>query len=502
MPDFESGAFDHSATFPNFPAGGGQGRERPAFYPYSLGAGIANMTRLARHWPAIRLWALVLTGALGLAGCAPDPVPPPQDSGVLVVATRNSPTTYFLDTEEKPAGFEHDLVRAFAAEQGWRVEFVVADDLQEMFDWVDQGQVHLAAAGLTATEERRARRPFGPVYGQVKEWVVCKPGPNLPGIPADLVGRRLEVVAGSSHAERLGLLRKRLPGLAWVEMNRPGSEELLERVEMGLADCTVVDSDTLDVARNFHPGLRPAFLLGEPQPQAWALGPAMDTAIKRKLAAFFKTLAQSGELARLKERYFGHVTRLQEADVLDILGKRGDLLGGLRRFFHEAQVLTGLDWRLLAAIAYQESQWNAHAVSPTGVRGIMMLTEDTADHLGVKDRLDPRESILGGARYVALLRDGLPPEVAEPDRTWLALAAYNIGRGHLDDARRLARRLGKNPDDWRDMKQVLPLLSRAEHSRALQYGYARGGEARAFAENVRIYYDILLKYEKPYRGFD
>lgn len=446
-----------------------------------------------------RLWALLLAGVLGLAGCAPDPVPPPQETGVLVVATRNSPTTYFLDTEEKPAGFEFDLVSAFAAEQGWRVEFVVADDLEELFDWVEQGQVHIAAAGLTATEDRRARMGFGPVYGQVKEWVVCKAGGNPPRTLADLVGRRVEVVAGSSHAERLGLLQQRLRDLDWREMNSPGSEDLLERVEIGLSDCTVVDSDTLDVARNFHPGLRPAFLLGEAQPQAWALARTMDLAFKRKLGAFFKTIASSGDLARLKERYFGHVTRLQEADVLGILGKRGTLLRDLRPFFHEAQSLTGLDWRLLAAIAYQESQWNAHAVSPTGVRGIMMLTEDTADHLGVKDRLDPRESVLGGARYVAMLRDGLPADVAEPDRTWLALAAYNIGRGHLDDARRLARRLGRNPNDWRDMKQVLPLLSRAEHSRVLQYGYARGGEARAFAENVRIYYDILLKYEKPYR---
>lgn len=436
-----------------------------------------------------------------LAGCSPGPVPPPEKSGELVVATRNSPTTYFLDTEEQPSGFEYDLVTAFASKHGWKTRFLLADTLDELFEMVAGGQAHLAAAGLTASDERRTRLRFGPNYGQVKEWVVCRQGDKLPRELKDLVGLRLEVVAGSSHAERLRLRKHGVPDLKWVEMKTPGSEELLERVDIGLADCTLVDSDSLDVARNFHPGLRPAFVLESAQPQAWVIGRGMDLGFSRQVVAFFKGMESSGDLVRLKERYFGHVTRLQEADVLGVLEKRGTLLRDLRPHFQTAQSETGLDWRLLAAIAYQESQWNAHAVSPTGVRGIMMLTEDTADRLGVKDRLDARESILGGARYVVMLKSALPEEIPEPDRTWLALAAYNIGQGHLNDARGLARKLGKNPDQWRDMKAVLPLLSRSEYAGSLRYGFARGGEARAFAENVRIYFDILLKYEKPYREF-
>jgi membrane-bound lytic murein transglycosylase F len=129
------------------------------------------------------------------------------------------------------------------------------------------------------------------------------------------------------------------------------------------------------------------------------------------------------------------------------------------------------------------------------VRGIMMLTERTAEHLGVVDRTDPRESILGGARYLLQLRDALPEAVAEPDRTWLALAAYNIGSGHVEDAMRLARKQGKDPHQWKDLKEVLPLLSNPRIAAGLPHGYARGGEARALTENVRIYYDILQRYE-------
>lgn len=458
------------------------------------------MTRLERIW---RLLA-VLSGSAGLAllaGCSPSPVPPPEQSGELVVMTRNSPTTYFLDVEGRPTGFEFDLASRFAATQGWRVRFEVADSIDELLEAMAAGQAHIAAAGLTASEERRRSLRFGPTYGQVKEWVICADQVKLPRSVDDLPGLRIEVVAGSSHAQHLQTFKRRTPGLQWVEVAAPSSEELLERVDIGLADCTVADSDSLDVARNFHPTLREAFVLASAQPQAWLVARGMSAKFSRHLATFFKSMEKDRALAVLRERYFGHVTRLKEADVRGILEKRGSLLHEYKPHLYAAQSETGLDWRLLAAVAYQESQWDAHAVSFTGVRGLMMLTEQTADRLGVKDRLDPRESILGGARYIILLRDALPPEIPEPDRTWMALAAYNIGSGHLHDARRLAKALGKNPDSWSDLKAVLPLLSRREYAGKLKYGYARGGEARAMTENVRIYFDILARYEKPYREF-
>ncbi len=436
-----------------------------------------------------------------LAGCTPAPIPAPEDSGELVVVTRNSPTTYYLNAKSEAVGFEHDLVMQFAQARGWKVRFVIAETLPELFEIMKKGQAHIAAAGLSATEERRRSHRFGPTYGQVKEWVVCRQTRQPPKSVADLAGMRLEVVAQSSHVESLRMLKRRQPGLAWVEMKVPSSEELLERVELGLSDCAVSDSDSFDIARNFYPTLVRAFALGDSQAQAWMIDPLMGLGFSRQVMRFFNESEKSGELARLRERYFGHVRQLEEADVLGVLEKRGTLLRSLASHFYKAQNDTDMDWRLLAAVAYQESQWNARAVSSTGVRGIMMLTEDTADHLGVKDRLDPRESILGGARYLVSLAAALPEEVAHPDRIWMALAAYNVGMGHVQDARVLAQRLGRDPNTWNDLKEVLPLLSRGKYASKLKYGYARGGEARAFVENVRIYYDILMKYEKPYRGF-
>jgi membrane-bound lytic murein transglycosylase F len=442
---------------------------------------------------------LAFLATLTLAGCGPRQVPPPDASGELVVGTRNSPTTYFTDNEGKDTGFEYDLAARFAERHGWRLRVVLEDDLEALLAAVREGRVHLAAAGLTATPERKRRLAFGPTYGEVKEWVVCNAKGPTPRKLEDMSNLRLEVVAESSHADHLQSLSRKHPGLEWVALSTAGSEELLERVDLGLTDCTVADSDSLAVAHNFHPNLRDAFILQSGQPQAWAMRQGVDVGFSRKISTFFRDIRKSGELDILRERYFGHVERLADADVTGILERRVTLLRDLVAHFHEAQLETGLDWRLLAAVAYQESQWNAHAVSPTGVRGIMMLTADTADRLGVQNRLDPRESILGGARYIVMLKEGLPADIPEPDRTWLALAAYNIGPGHLEDARRLASKLGRNPDDWRDMKATLPLLARSQHNSKLRYGFARGGEARAFAENVRIYYDILSRYEKPYR---
>ncbi len=158
--------------------------------------------------------------------------------------------------------------------------------------------------------------------------------------------------------------------------------------------------------------------------------------------------------------------------------------------FEEAARRNGLDWRLLAAVGYQESRWNPAAESPTGVRGLMMLTTDTALDLGV-DREDGAQSIRGAGRFLQGLYGQLPPQIREPDRTAMALAAYNQGIGHLLDARDVTVNRGGNPDRWSDVRDALPLLSDADWQKTTKYGPARGGEAVAFVDSVRQYYARL-----------
>lgn len=162
--------------------------------------------------------------------------------------------------------------------------------------------------------------------------------------------------------------------------------------------------------------------------------------------------------------------------------------------FREAADKHGISWKLLAAQAYQESHWNWRAKSPTGVRGIMMLTRRTAASLGVKNRLDPVESIHGGARYLSRLERRLPSEIHRADRTLFALAAYNVGLGHVKDARVLARRQGMNPNRWRDLQSVLPLLSVKRYYKALPHGYARGHEPVRYVKHIREYRSLLDRH--------
>ncbi|MEE8343000.1 MAG: membrane-bound lytic murein transglycosylase MltF, partial [Gammaproteobacteria bacterium] len=203
-------------------------------------------------------------------------------------------------------------------------------------------------------------------------------------------------------------------------------------------------------------------------------------------------IKQDGTLGRLMDRYYGHLPEFNYVGTSSFLRHIRSRLPKYQELFMQGADAIGEDWRLVAAIGYQESHWNPKAVSPTGVRGIMMLTRNTTAYLGLNNRIDPRQSILGGARYFSLVKRKVPARISEPDRTWLALAAYNIGFGHLEDARKLTEGQGGNPDKWVDVKQRLPLLSQSKWYRHTEHGYARGQVSVQYVENVRSYYDILI----------
>jgi peptidoglycan lytic transglycosylase F len=434
-----------------------------------------------------------------LSGCGRN-LPPPEAGGELVVLTRQGPTTYYEGPDGAKVGLEHDLVTLFAKRQGWHVRFEVEDSLDRLYSRLKKQSAHLAAASLTETPERLRYARFGPQYQKVRSIVVCRADAFCPKTPKDLVGKRVEVLAGSRHEALLFDLALRMPGLEWHFVEDATASEILDRLESGVIDAAVVYSHLFEIERNFHPLLTEAFPIGPPTQLAWAFPRYGGHALEKRAEQFFKDIGSDGTLDNLIHRYYGHVGRLDSADVLGLFERLHTELPRYRAYFRRAESRTGLDWRLLAAIGYQESKWDPLAVSPTGVRGLMMLSLDTAERLGVKNRLDPEQSILGGATYFKMLRQQLPTEISEPDRTWIALAAYNLGYGHLRDAIKLAGKLGDNPYVWSDLRDTLLLLSRRKHYSNLDHGYARGGEARVFVENVRTYYDILLREEKKKKG--
>lgn len=437
-----------------------------------------------------------------LSGCTKSPVsvpvPDPDTTRELVVTTRYGPATYYLDAESNQAGYTYDVIQAFASQNGWTVKWQESESYADLFETLHKNRTHLVAASLIAAaveEQRLLRTP--PLY-ETRVVVVTRDTAAKIRNLADLGKVRLGAMADSGHLPLLVSAHRKYPKLSWTTLQDVFPEELLSRLAEGELDAVVVNEQDFDLARNHYPSLKIAYSFAGQQPVVWALPHRSSKKLAIKLNQFFIESRRNGKLKQIYERYFGHVKRLEPEHAEGILDRRLSTLPRYRNYFHEAENVTSIDWRLLAAIGYQESKWDPYATSFTGVRGLMMLTNETADRMGVTDRLDPRQSILAGAKYLTLLKESLPARIAEPDKTWLALAAYNQGLGHLEDARRIAKSKGMNPDSWADVKQTLPLLSRGGYKGVMRYGYARGGEAVIFVESIRNYYDILAKLEPDY----
>ena len=445
------------------------------------------MTRTAT--PRLLLTALL---CVLLAGCGRQPtaLQQVQKHNELIVITRNSPTTYY-EGPNGPTGFEYELVKRFADYIGVELRIVVPPNFNDIFTLTALGDAHLAAAGLTITEQRKHKVRFGPVYQEITPQLVYLNGTVRPKSLADLKGT-LEVIAGSSHEERLQELKKEYPDLTWTANKEDDSEQLLSMVSDQLIEYTIMDSNDLSVNRHFYPEVKPAFAISDPEPLAWAFPRGEDNSLLDTAITFFNKIKQNGTLNQLLERYYGHIEKFDYVGTRRYLRDIEQRLPTYIDTFKAAAEEVGMDWRLLAAIGYQESHWDPEAVSPTGVRGIMMLTRDAARDIGIEDRRDPEQSIQGGTGYLVRMLQNIPERVPEPDRTWLALAAYNVGLGHLEDARILTQKNKGNSDRWVDVKKNLPLLSQKKWFKQTRYGYARGREPVRYVENIRTYYDILV----------
>lgn len=446
-----------------------------------------------------RFWMVPALAAL-LAGCAADDeataseprsLEAIKESGKLVVLTRNAPTTWYINRNGEATGPEYDKVAAFADSLGVEVEIRAKPTVSAILDGVRSGEGDLAAAGLTVTEQRKADLQFGPPYQDVTQQVVCRRDHVQPESIEELAGLDLHVIADSSYSQRLAELKANgHPDLEWTERDSMTTEALLRAVWQREIDCTVADSTIVDINRRYFPELLTPFNLSRSQSLAWAMPEGSD-ALAKRVTAWLKDFRESDRLDNLQEQYYGFFEIFDYVDTRVYIRRIDERFPKFRENFRGAAEKYDLPPLLLAAQGYQESHWNPNARSPTGVRGIMMLTQNTARAMGVSNRLDPRQSIYGGAKYLAKMKKRFVDEVTEPDRTYLALAAYNVGRAHMHDAQVLARRMDLSPHEWKDIKQVLPLLADKRYYTTLKYGYARGREPVRYVQRIREYRHVL-----------
>lgn len=412
----------------------------------------------------------------------------------LTIITRNSPTTYYIGPNG-PTGFEYELAKQFATYLGVELDIVVKNEFHQILPSVVSGGAHIGAAGITHTKQREAYVDFGPEYTKVNAQFAYKSGEERPDSIEDLYGKRIAVVKGSSHAQMLRDHKEFFPNLEWKEYPDLTSEELMLLTSDNLIDYTIADSNELAVTRRYFPNLRVGFSLGKEQPLAWALKKSKDDSLHKEVNKFFSVIENDGTLTYLREKYFGHVHGITSIDSHTFLKHVRERLPKYENLFKEAAVEHDQDWRFIAAVSYQESLWNSNAVSPTGVKGLMMLTRDTANDLNISDRVDPHKSVNGGTKYFLAMHKKIPARIVEPDRTWMALAAYNVGFGHLEDARILTQNAGENPDLWMDVRKFLPLLSNKKWYEKTRHGYARGKEPVVYVQNIRNYFDLLVWLE-------
>lgn len=441
--------------------------------------------------PAVTIVIFIFYGLM-FAGCSSNsfdnPVSPFARANELVVITVEYTDNFYIDNEGNFSGISYDLVNEFAAEIGLDVRFIMMPEVGSALAALHKHQAHFAI-GLNIPDEQVSRFISGPVYLHTHHQIAFNTRNIEPRDIQQLIGKIIEVPAGSMHEKQLQKIKSEIPELNWSAVAQ-SSEELLAKLNKGEIAYTVAASLHIKKANHFYPQVKGAFELDTSVSQ-WIFPKYTEKLLIDKVNAFFERIMQEGVLGQLLDSYNGQYHQLSPGDIYFFKQKIHTRLPNFKQHFILAERKTDIDWRLLAALAYQESHWNPQAKSPTGVRGIMMLTRETARRMGIKNLTDTRQNILAGARYLQMLKDKLPESVLEPDRTWMALAAYNQGYGRIIDARALAKQFNLNPDLWIDLKKTLPLLNKKHYASAIKYGHARGDEAVTLTNSVRAYYEIL-----------
>ena len=404
------------------------------------------------------------------------------------VGTLAGESTYYISANGE-LGFEYELARAFAEFLDVELEIIPFFSIKDMLNKLDKGQIDILASGLTLNKSRLQEYRFAPEYRSISQKLVYKQGRTRPRNFSQL-DAPITVIDKSAHVSSLINAKQEFDNIEWVATDEFDEAELLQGIIDGKFDFTIADSHTLALFRRYHPELSIAFSVTKAEPVAWMLQRNHDDSLYALVIEFFGMAQTSGLLQNLEEKYFGHVRQFNYINTLAYIEAVRDVLPKYEDWFKQYSL--SLDWRLLAAVSYQESMWDPKAKSPTGVRGIMMLTRPTAKSVGVKNRLEPEQNIRGGAVYLEKLIKRVPERIQEPDRTWFALAAYNVGFGHMEDARVLTEKAGGDPDKWADVKKHLPLLIKKRYYRQTRYGFARGDVAVKYVDNIRRYYDTLV----------
>lgn len=416
-----------------------------------------------------------------------------QTRQTLIMGTMNSSLTYSYDGDNY-SGLDYELGKKFATYLKLELVIKEFDNLDELFTALENNDIDFAGAGLTLTPKRAEKYRSSPPYYYLSQKLVYHKGTYRPRDMSD-IDAPINVLKSSSHEENINESIDEYPNLVINVLDNEDQESLLQKIAEKEIEYAIVDSTTLAQKQRYYPSLAEAFTIYEKQPVAWLIRKEQDDSLYSAMIEFMGNQYKSGTIAKIEEKYFGHIGDFDYVDTRTFLKRIDNRLPKYENLFKK-YATPEVPWLLLASVSYQESHWDPKARSPTGVRGMMMLTRDTAKFVNVKNRLDAEQSIQGGAKYLSQLIKRLPESIPEDERIWFALASYNIGLGHLLDVRRITTMKKQNPDSWADVKENLPLLHQRKWYTKTRYGYARGREAKHYVDNIREYLKTLTWHDQ------
>ncbi len=406
--------------------------------------------------------------------------------GVLRVLTRNNAACYFLYRGEE-RGFELELVREFAKRLGVRLQVILPPDGSELLPWLLEGRGDLVASSMTITPERAAWVDFTRPYLEPDErLVVHAEREEITGL-AGLRGRTVTVRRGSSYHQSLLPLAEEHGFTIDFAPADTETEEILAMVAAGELEATVADSHILGIELALGAPLRDVTHVAAEQQIGWAVrdedGGLLDAA-----NAYLEDIDRGTFYNILRRRYFRDDRRLKR--VLPERAKSRAALSPFDPLFRTHGRLRGLDWRLLAAQAYQESRFDPAAKSWAGAVGLMQVMPRAAQDVGLEgDLRDPGFSVAVGSAYLRKLVDRTEDTLPLAERLRFGLASYNVGRGHVEDGRRLAAELGLDPNRWFDnVEKALPYLRQRKYAARARYGYCRCSEPIRYVAEINERY--------------
>jgi membrane-bound lytic murein transglycosylase F len=413
-------------------------------------------------------------------------------AGELRVITAISPHSYYV-YHNRSMGFDYELARQFAEHLGVRLRVVACRTWEDMLTALDKGRGDLIAAGTEITHSRSRQAAFSDGYREVQQHLISHRRLSSLATLQELAGKTVDVSRGSANHERLEELRSQGIEVTIRAHDNLLDDVLIQQVARGEIDFTVANSNIALMIRRYYPSASVQPLSRDTVPLGWAVRHDARNLLER-INDFFRVMTESGRLDDIYEKYHWNIGDFDYIDLKTFHERVRTRLPRYRPFIKDAARRNGFDWCLIAAQAYRESHLDPLARGANDAQGLMQLLPVTGRSLKVADLLDPVANIKAGVQYLRWLHDQIEG-MEEDDRLLTALAAYNAGLGHIQDSRRLAAKLGLDPNRWDSLAKTLPLLRFRKYYREAEQGFCRGDITVAYVKHIMIYFDILKRQE-------